>query len=90
MSAYHRCSKCASPRMIDGAHIASADGPRVVVRVDRHPDHGPVERPVSTGIHAAVCGSCGFVEFYANQPGELYDAYHRAERSPRTGAPAAP
>ncbi len=76
--------------MMVGAHIAAADGPHVVVGVDRHPDRGLLERPVSTGIHAAVCGSCGFVEFYANQPGELYDAYLRAQRSPRTGAPAAP
>ena len=90
MSPYHRCSKCASPKMIDGAHIATADGPRVVVGVDHHPDRGPLQRPVSTGIHAAVCGSCGFVEFYANRPGELYDSYLRAARSPRTGAPAAP
>jgi hypothetical protein len=75
--------------MIDGAYIAGADGVRVVVGVDRNPDRGPLERPASTGIHGAVCGSCGFVEFYVNQPGELYEAYLRAERSHRTGAPTA-
>jgi hypothetical protein len=74
---------------MDGAYIAAADGPRVVVGVDRHPDQGRLERPVSTGIHAAVCGSCGFVEFYANRPGELYDSYLRAVRSSRSGAPTA-
>jgi hypothetical protein len=75
---------------MEGAYVAAADGARVVVGVDRHPDRGRLERSVSTGIHAAVCGSCGFVEFYANQPGELYDVYLRAARSPRSGASTAP
>jgi hypothetical protein len=74
---------------MDGAYLAAADGPRVVVGVDRHPDRGRLDRPVSTGIHAAVCGSCGFVEFYANRPDELYDGYLRAVRSSPSGAPTA-
>ena len=90
MSAYHRCSKCASAHMMDGAFVSAADGPKIVVGLERHPDRGPLERPVSTRIHAAVCGSCGFVEIYANQPGELYDAYVRAARSSRTPSSTGP
>jgi hypothetical protein len=66
--------------MMDGAYLADALGPRVVVGIERHPDRGPLPEPASTGIHASVCGSCGYVEFYANKPSELYEAYHRAER----------
>ena len=80
MSGYHRCAKCTSDHMIDDAYVSDSQGSRLVVGVDRHPDHGPLERAVSTQIHASVCGACGFVELYANKPGELYDMYRRAER----------
>ena len=80
MSGYHRCPKCASDHMMDGAYVSDADTSRIVVGIDRHPDHGPLERPVSTQIHACICGSCSFVELYANKPVELYEAYRRAER----------
>lgn len=80
MSSYHRCSKCNSSQMMDGAYIANADGPRLVVGVASHPDRGRLPRPVSTQVHVSVCGSCGYVELWANQPREMYEAYQRAER----------
>jgi hypothetical protein len=67
---------------MDGAYVADAEGPRVVVGVEHHPDKGPLPRAVSTRIHACVCGSCGFVELYANQPQELWDMYRLAEHLP--------
>lgn len=79
MTSYHRCSKCSSDQMMDGAYIAGADGPRVVVGVERHPDKGRLTRAVSTQIHCAVCGSCGYVELWANKPTELYEAYRSVE-----------
>ena len=81
MSAYHRCPKCSSDQMMDGAYLADATSTRVVVGVERHPDHGPLERQASTQVHASVCGQCGFVELYADQPAELHDAYRRAART---------
>ncbi len=81
MSGYHRCPKCASDHIMVGAYIADSQGSRIVVGIDRHPDHGPVQRAVSTQVHACVCGSCGFVELYANRPKELHDMYLRAERN---------
>lgn len=86
MTAYHRCLRCNSDRMIDGAYIADAQGPRVVVGVEHHPDRGRLTRAVSTQIHASVCGSCGYVELWANRPDELWEAYHRAELA-KDGAP---
>ena len=80
MSTYHRCTKCNSADMIDGAFVADAQGVRVVVGVDVHPDKGRLERPASTRLHASVCGSCGYVELYANQPRELLEAYSRPAR----------
>lgn len=80
MSSYHRCSRCSSDQMMDGAYIANAEASRIVVGVDRHPDHGRLTHAVSTQVHASVCGSCGHVELWANRPGELLEAYHRASR----------
>jgi predicted nucleic-acid-binding Zn-ribbon protein len=78
MSAYHRCPKCNSDHMMDGAFMADATSQRLVVGVDRHPDLGALPHAASTQVHASVCGACGFVELYANQPAELYETYRRA------------
>lgn len=81
---YHRCPKCNSDRMMDGAYVAGTTQTRVVVGVDEHPDRGPLPRAVSTQIHASICGQCGFTELYANQPQELYEMYRLAEQAPPT------
>jgi hypothetical protein len=60
----------------------------MVIGVERHPDRGPLAKPVSTQIHASVCGACGFIELYANKPAELYEAYHEAEVT--LGSPRVP
>jgi predicted nucleic-acid-binding Zn-ribbon protein len=84
---YHRCPKCASPNMVDGAWVAPAQGTRIVVGIDRHPDRGPLPHPMSTQVHACVCGACGYVELYANKPGELYEAYREVEVVPSPPGP---
>ena len=81
MSSYHRCPKCNSDHMMDGAYISDATNQRLVVGVDRHPDLGRLHHAASTQVHTSVCGSCGFVEMYANQPAELYEAYRKAGHS---------
>lgn len=75
--------------MMDGAFFADPSGQRVVVGIDRHPRHGPLARSASTQVHARLCGSCGFVELYANQPAELYEAYCEAGRAKESRARAA-
>ncbi len=80
MSSYHRCSKCNSDQMIDGAYIADAQGSRIVAGVERHPDRRRRTHSVSTQVHVSICGSCGYVELWAEKPAELYEAYRRADR----------
>jgi len=90
MTSYHRCPKCSSPDMIDGAYVADAQGIRVVVGVDSHPDRGRLQEPASTRVHASLCGACGYVELYANQPRELLEVYLRstaASRPTHVGGP---
>ncbi len=88
MTSYHRCHRCNSDKMMDGVYIVDAQGVRVVVSAERQPDPGGVSHPVSTLVHACVCGSCGFVELWANRPNELWEAYLRSEQTkgsvPRT------
>ncbi len=66
---------------MDGAFFADPAGQRVVVGIDRHPRLGPLARSASTQVHARLCGSCGFVELYANQPAELWEVYCEAGRA---------
>lgn len=80
MSAYHRCTRCNSDMMMDGVYVADAGGTRVVVSVDSDGTPARATRPVSTQVHASVCGSCGFVELWANRPDELWDVYLRTEQ----------
>lgn len=80
MSIYHRCPKCASGDMIEGAWVADAQGVRVVVGIEGPPVRSTSPKGMSTRVHASVCGSCGFVELYANQPTELWDLYRRLSR----------
>lgn len=80
MSAYHRCPKCASDETMDGAFVSDATGQRIVVGVAHHPDLGPLAQTASTQVHASICGACGYVELYANQPQELFAAYSRVAR----------
>ncbi|NJD19586.1 MAG: hypothetical protein FIA95_09945 [Gemmatimonadetes bacterium] len=87
MTSYHRCPKCNSDRMIDGAYVAGAQAPRLVVGVEHHPEKGRLTRVVSTQVHASVCGSCGFVELWANRPDELWGAYSHTEQG-KAGASA--
>ena len=58
----------------------------MVVGVTHHPAHGPLDTTVSTQVHASVCGSCGYVELWANRPTELWDVYHATELRVRSGA----
>ena len=81
MASYHRCTKCNSDRMVDGAYIAGAQGPRIVVGVEHHPEKGRLTRVVSTQVHASVCGSCGYVELWANRPDEIWEAYDRVDQA---------
>jgi hypothetical protein len=71
---------------MDGVYIMDATGVRLVLSARREPDPGNGSDPVSTLVHASVCGQCGFVELWANRPQELWDAYQQAAQAGE-GAP---
>jgi hypothetical protein len=67
--------------MMDGVYIVDDQGVRIVVSAEKRPEPGGESHPVSTLVHACVCGSCGYVELWANRPNELWEAFQRNERS---------
>lgn len=39
------------------------------------------KKSVRSDIHAWICGDCGFIEMYADNPLELYKAFTTAQSS---------
>jgi predicted nucleic-acid-binding Zn-ribbon protein len=73
----NNCPKCQSDKIIPDVQIIDRAGHviRLGVKVFEHP-----EALVFKGAHAAdlrsrVCGGCGYVESYVENPQELYSAY---------------
>ncbi len=85
MKAVNTCSKCQSEKIIPDVQIIDRAGHmiRLGVKVFEHP-----EALVFQGAHAAdlrswVCGECGHVESYVENPQELYAAYLAGARGQR-------
>jgi predicted nucleic-acid-binding Zn-ribbon protein len=79
------CPKCQSDKVIPDVQIIDRAGHviRLGVKVFEHP-----EALVFKGAHAAdlrsrVCGECGYVESYVENPQELYSAYQASKHEPR-------
>lgn len=49
------------------------------VRVDADPTAMMFKKSVRSPVHAWICGQCGYVEMYADKPGELYKAFTEAQ-----------
>lgn len=45
------------------------------VAVDENPDAFFFKERVTDYIRVSICGSCGYLEFYAEDPGRMYQAY---------------
>lgn len=64
--------------MIDKVSAAGAEQ-SFTVRVDADPGAVMFKKSVRSDIHAWICGECGFIEMYADNPGELYKAFTEAQ-----------
>lgn len=54
-------------------------GRNLKVRVDADPTAVVFKKSVRSPIHAWICGQCGYTELYADNPGELYQAFTTAQ-----------
>ncbi|MCO6047839.1 hypothetical protein NG895_28370 [Aeoliella sp. ICT_H6.2] len=79
-----QCPKCSSTNIIhDAKAIDYYDyGVQETMRVgvDRNPSAWIFKGQENSTVSAWVCGDCGFVEFYADEPTKLLDAADEAEQ----------
>lgn len=86
-----RCAACGSERIIPLATIANktrdshgfqsngiGDEPAIVIKVKPGAIFGGV---VYGLVHAWVCGECGYMPLFADNPQELYEAYQQFLRA---------
>jgi len=76
MKSSGKCPKCGSPEIIADAKAMDATGPlrgHLDLSVGRFlkPEAIILRDWKSTTLSAWVCGGCGFVEFYADEPTTL-------------------
>lgn len=70
------CPKCGSTEVLVGAELSDRGESNVrkpaTVRVYTNPDALIFKGAKDANVSADVCMSCGFLEFYAANPGTLY------------------
>jgi hypothetical protein len=45
------------------------------VRVDADPTAMVFKKSTRSDVHAWICGQCGYLELYADDPADLYNAF---------------
>jgi hypothetical protein len=71
------CPKCQSRKMIPAARIVDQAGHfiRLAVSVDEKPDALIFKGAHTQLLRARICGACGNVELYVDDPEELHSVY---------------
>ena len=83
MAKADKCSKCGSTAIVPRAMVADRNQNMeydLRLRVDAQPSAMVFKQAARSAIHACVCSSCGYVEFYADDPQALYDAFLAAQQ----------
>ena len=77
-----KCSKCGSEKIIPSAPLLdtgqNASGQLQALVGFNKPQAWIMKGPIVATMKANICGECGFMEFYANDPAALYKAYVQA------------
>jgi predicted nucleic-acid-binding Zn-ribbon protein len=80
------CAKCGSTRIIPRARLTElaphVHEVSVRVAVTERPEALVFKGEKHVDTYAKVCGACGYVEVYVDDPSALYDSYTRS-REPR-------
>src|SRR5436305_14929570 len=83
MTRVDKCAKCGSSAVVQRAMVADrTQGGEIdlQLRVDARPSAVVLKKSARSKLHAYVCCSCGYVEFYADDPKTLYDAFLAAQQ----------
>jgi hypothetical protein len=83
MAQTENCAKCKSPKVIPRARIIDRADYNLNTDLTIHVYENPealIFKGASEGIlRAQICGECGYVETYVENPEELYAAYLRVK-----------
>jgi len=69
------CLRCGSSSVIPDAEILDGNGAPLKVNVQRKPDASVFKGRVYSETRFQVCGVCGNVELYVEDPESLWEAY---------------
>ena len=77
----NECHDCGSEKIVKNAVMHdrgdyNADGV-LQVAVDQYPAAWVFKERVRSDVRADVCGDCGFLQPYASDPEDLWDAYQK-------------
>lgn len=79
-----QCPKCNSTNIVHDAkaldHTESYIQMDMQIGVERNPKAWMFKGQATSSVSAWVCGDCGYLEFYADDPAKLADAADEAER----------
>jgi formate-dependent nitrite reductase cytochrome c552 subunit len=64
--------------VVDKVSVAGAEQ-NFTVRVDADPTAIMFKKSTRSDVHAWICGQCGYMELYADNPSELYQAFTEAQ-----------
>jgi ribosomal protein S27AE len=84
MAIVEQCAKCGSDSVIQRAMAidkVTAMGAEqdFTVGVNADPTAIMFKKPARSDVHAWICGRCGYIELYADNPAELYQAFLTAQ-----------
>ena len=80
------CAKCGSnellpSRVMDRINNSHVQEQELNLRVDVNPGAWLFTGAERCALQALVCGSCGYVEFYASDPAGLLAAWRRSQQT---------
>ena len=72
----NECPECGSDKIIKGGKLRPGESVlKVNVVVFENPDALVFKSAVSSGVNATICGNCGFIRAYAEEPRQLWVTY---------------
>lgn len=72
------CSKCESEKLIFGADPTDGNAAKITITVQKNPSAFLLKGKVDAPFSGIICGECGYIEFYVNNPAVLYAAYRKS------------
>jgi predicted nucleic-acid-binding Zn-ribbon protein len=81
MPANDSCRECGSTEFIEADNIYAGDGSNLGIEVSANPKAILLTGTRHSKVKVVVCGHCGFIKLFAENPQELVAAYRKARNS---------